>query len=195
MQRISNHCARSVFPPPRYPRRDAPNRQRRSAIPFMPQACASRAETARPRRPASPHGRGLTAFPSSGCDARERNRGVPMRVVEAGGLTYVPSGTVREAVFAHRAQIASRRPWTRVAQMPKYGEVDMAALNAAVNAVRAHLTVDIPGGSRYESVNGWPGRGGLHQVTVGLVERKTPGKAPLAAGRGKGEHRAGVRGR
>ncbi|MDT5002496.1 MAG: hypothetical protein QOK12_4601 [Mycobacterium sp.] len=69
---------------------DAPNRQHRSAIPFMPQARASRAETARPRRPAFPHGRGLTAFPSSGCDARKRNRGVPVRwEVEAGGLIYV----------------------------------------------------------------------------------------------------------
>jgi hypothetical protein len=50
--------------------------------------------------------------------------------------------------------------------MPKHAEVDTVALDAAVNAVRAHLTVDIPRGSRQESANGWSGRGELHRVTV-----------------------------
>src|ERR1700687_3046898 len=103
--------------------------------------------------------------------------------------------TVREAVVTHRALIASfrkERPVIRDSPAaPGYGEVEIVTCDAASDGAVILTAVRF---SHY-SAGIWSGRVEAHVVTAGLFERKNPGKAPLAAGGGQGEHRVRLRGR
>jgi hypothetical protein len=104
--------------------------------------------------------------------------------------------TVREAVGTHRALIASLRQERRIIRLspaaPGYGEVEIVACDAASDGAVILAVVRFS----HCSVGIWSGRGEAHRLTqYCLYERKIPGKGPLAAGGGQGQHRVRLRGR
>ena len=87
------------------------------------------------------------------------------------GLPLVRGVTVCEAIATHRARIVSDR-----VRAPGYFEVKFVALDAAGGGPLQPPAASDLGLSRY-SVENRSGRVEVHQGTVGLFERKIPGKA------------------